>query len=47
MKRENGTTTVTEADGKLAGDDLLQWQCGDCGLPVHERLAMANNMEAQ
>lgn len=46
MKRENGTTTVTEADGKSS---LVTFYSNDtAGIVVYqfaERLAMANNME--
>ncbi|HAV8492076.1 hypothetical protein LNO13_10060 [Klebsiella variicola subsp. variicola] len=46
MKRENGTTTVTEADGKSS---LVTFYSNDTAgivvYPFAERLAMANNME--
>ena len=46
MKRENGTTTVTEADGKSSL--VTFYSNGTAGIVVYpfaERLAMANNME--
>lgn len=46
MKRENGTTTVTEADGKSSL--VTFYSNGTEGIVVYpfaERLAMANNME--
>ncbi|WP_201149314.1 hypothetical protein [Klebsiella michiganensis] len=46
MKRENGTTTVTEADG--ATSKVAIYSNGTEGIVVYpfaERLAMANNME--
>jgi hypothetical protein len=45
MKRENGTTTVTEADGTSS---LAIYSNGTAGIVVYpfaERLAMANNIE--
>lgn len=46
MKRENGTTTVTEADGTTS--KVAIYSNGTAGIVVYpfaERLAMANNME--
>lgn len=46
MKRENGTTTVTEADGTTS--IVAIYSNGTAGIVVYpfaERLAMANNME--
>jgi hypothetical protein len=46
MKRENGTTTVTEADGKSSL--VTFYSNGTAGIVVYpfaERLAMANNIE--
>ncbi|MEG5432594.1 MULTISPECIES: hypothetical protein [Enterobacterales] len=46
MKRENGTTTVTEADG--TSSQVAIYSNGNAGMVVYpfaERLAMANNME--
>ena len=46
MKRENGTTTVTEADG--ATSKVAIYSNGTAGIVVYpfaERLAMANNIE--
>ena len=46
MKRENGTTTVTEADGTTS--QVAIYSNGKAALPVYpvaERLAMANNIE--
>jgi hypothetical protein len=46
MKRENGTTTVTEADGKSSLVTI--YSNGTAGIVVYpfaERLAMANNIE--
>ncbi|HAS0852114.1 hypothetical protein L3070_00495 [Enterobacter cloacae complex sp. ECL405] len=46
MKRENGTTTVTEADG--TSSQVAIYSSGNAGMVVYpfaERLAMANNIE--
>ncbi|EFB5954847.1 hypothetical protein FQE77_06600 [Escherichia coli] len=46
MKRENGTTTVTEADG--TSSQVAIYSNGNAGMVVYpfaERLAMANNIE--
>ena len=46
MKRENGTTTVTESDG--TSSQVAIYSNGTAGIVVYpfaERLAMANNME--
>lgn len=46
MKRENGTTTVTEADG--TSSQVAIYSNGTAGIVVYpfaERLAMANNIE--
>ena len=46
MKRENGTTSVTEADGTAS--QVAIYSNGTAGIVVYpfaERLAMANNME--
>lgn len=46
MKRENGTTTVTEADG--TSSQVAIYSNGKAALPVYpfaERLAMASNIE--
>ena len=46
MKRENGTTTVTEADG--TSSQVAIYSNGNAGMviyPFAERLAMANNIE--
>ncbi|EOX3273388.1 hypothetical protein ACPFSD_001043 [Escherichia coli] len=46
MKRENGTTTVTEADGTTS--KVAIYSNGTAGIVVYpfaERLAMANNIE--
>ncbi|HHB7770251.1 TPA: hypothetical protein ACN7MG_003764 [Klebsiella pneumoniae] len=46
MKRENGTTTVTEADGTTS--QVAIYSNGNAGMviyPFAERLAMANNIE--
>ena len=46
MKRENGTTTVTEADG--TSSQVAIYSSGTAGIVVYpfaERLAMANNIE--
>ncbi|EPA7368701.1 TPA: hypothetical protein PBO89_000153 [Escherichia coli] len=46
MKRENGTTTVTESDG--TSSQVAIYSNGTAGIvvcPFAERLAMANNME--
>jgi hypothetical protein len=45
MKRENGTTTITEDDGKSSLVTFYSNTAGIVVYPFAERLAMANNME--